>query len=203
MTTEACGNMEIAVLPVNNESLVEYSKIPNRFEVSSRLSVGLINGGIGGAILYEEGVVPPYIKDYDALEVASEGEGPTRWPRVFDTSNWGLFLIRQDGVPIGGATVAFRTTEVQMLGGRDDITVLWDIRVHPEHRRSGIGSALFNEAASWSRERGCQYLKIETQNINVPACRFYHRQGCRLGEINRFAYIDYPDEVMLVWYLTL
>lgn len=188
---------------MNNESLVEYSKISNWFEVRVRLSVGLINDGIGGVVLHEEEVVPPYIKKYDALEVAKEGEGPTRWPKFFDTGNWDLFLIRKDGVPVGGATAAFSTPEIRRLAGRDDITVLWDIRVHPEHRRCGIGSALFKEASSWSRERGCKYLKIETQNINVPACRFYGRQGCRLGEINRFAYIDYPDEVMLVWYLAL
>ena len=92
-----------------------------------------------------------------------------------------------------------------MLSGRDDLAVLWDIRVHPDHRRSGIGTALFAEAAKWSRERNCKYLKVETQNVNVPACRFYTQQGCRLGEINRFAY-NVPQvahDVMLVWYLTL
>ena len=92
-----------------------------------------------------------------------------------------------------------------MLAGRDDIAVLWDIRVHPDHRRSGIGTALFAEVVKWSRQKSCKYLKIETQNINVPACRFYAKQGCRLGEINRFAYIEprVAHEVMLVWYLNL
>ena len=116
-----------------------------------------------------------------------------------------LFLAREDDVPIGGATIAFRTPQVHMLGGRDDLAVLWDIRVHPDYRRSGVGTALFAEAAKWSRERDCKHLKIETQNINVPACRFYTQQGCCLGEINRFAY-NVPQvahEVMLVWYLDL
>ena len=46
-------------------------------------------------------------------------------------------------------------------------------------------------------------MKVETQNVNVPACRFYARQGCVLGAINRFAYPDLPDEVQLLWYKTL
>jgi GNAT superfamily N-acetyltransferase len=93
-----------------------------------------------------------------------------------------------------------------MLGGRRDMAVLWDIRVRPEARRSGIGARLFEHAAQWARERNCRLLKIETQNVNVPACRFYSRMGGRLGEINRYAYAGHPGvahEVMLVWYLDL
>ena len=70
----------------------------------------------------------------------------------------------------------------------------------------GIGAALFARAANWARQRGCTQLKIETQNINVPACRFYAAQGCELGVIHRHAYAGHPqmaDETMLIWYLRL
>ena len=49
-------------------------------------------------------------------------------------------------------------------------------------------------------------MKIETQNTNVPACRFYQRMGARLGEIHRFGYVAVPavaGEVMLNWYIKL
>ena len=49
-------------------------------------------------------------------------------------------------------------------------------------------------------------MKIETQNVNVPACRFYQRLGCRLGEIHRYGYAAVravAGEVMLNWYLDL
>ena len=59
--------MKIVSLPVNTESLTEYSTIPALFEVQSRLSAELSNDGLGGIILHEEEVVPPYVKDYDAL----------------------------------------------------------------------------------------------------------------------------------------
>lgn len=193
--------MEIATLPVNTESLTTYSKIPISFEVKSKLIVDLLNDGLGGIVLHEEEVIPPYVKDYDEIK----GEGPIRWLERFNTSNWVLFLAREEGILVGGATVAFHTPGVHMLSDREDITVLWDIRVHPEHRRCGIGRALFSEAVKWSKERNCKYLKVETQNINVPASRFYVRQGCLLGEINRFAYSapQVAHETMLVWYLDL
>ena len=55
----------------------------------------------------------------------------------------------------------------------------------------------------WVVARGCRWLKVETQNINVPACRFYAKQGCVLGAIHRFAYPDYPNEAQLLWYKDL
>jgi hypothetical protein len=42
-------------------------------------------------------------------------------------------------------------------------------------------------------------LKIETQNVNAAACRFYRKMGCTLGAIDRFAYDELPGEVQLLW----
>lgn len=193
--------MEIVTLPVNAERLTEYSTVPISFEVKSRLSVDLLNDGLAGIVFNEEDVVPSYTKDYDETEDGA----PIRWLERFNTSNWVLFLAREGRIPVGGATAAFRTPEVQMLRAREDISVLWDIRVRPGHRRSGIGTALFAAVVKWSKERDCKYLRVETQDINVPACRFYVRQGCLLGEVNRFAYSEphVAHEVMLIWYLDL
>jgi GNAT superfamily N-acetyltransferase len=89
------------------------------------------------------------------------------------------------------------------LDGRSDVAALWDIRIQPDLRNSGIGSALFRAALKWARDRGCTQIKIETQNINVPACHFYVRMGCTLDCINRFAYADLPEEAQLLWHLDL
>jgi len=87
-----------------------------------------------------------------------------------------------------------------MLEGRADLACLWDLRVHPDYRGKGVGHQLYNRAIAWARERQCRQLKVETQNINVPACRFYARQGCELGGINRYAYGAVLDEIQLLWY---
>jgi hypothetical protein len=49
----------------------------------------------------------------------------------------------------------------------------------------------------------CRKLKVETQNINVPACRFYASQGCVLAAVNRMAYREPQDEIQLLWYKDL
>jgi len=190
--------MKITINEISPQGLEEYNKIPIALEVKTILDVKLVDGGLGGMVLQE---IPakPYIKDYD-----SYGELPTDWPKRFDVTNWGFFLARLGEKPVGAAVVAFNTTGVFMLEARKDLSVLWDIRVCPEAR--GVGIPLFRYAAGWSRTHGCTQMKIETQNVNVPACRFYQRMGARLGEIHRHGYAAVPvvaNEVMLNWYLDL
>lgn len=193
-------NMAIEIIEVGPEYLTEYSHIPIRFEVRSIFEVELVDEGLGGIQLHER-QVESYIKDYD-----SYGETPADWPRRFNVSNWGFFLARGENQNLGGAAVAFNTNGVHMLEERPNLAVLWDIRVRPEVRRRGIGKMLFERSADWSRQRGCTQIKIETQNINVPACRFYHHIGCELGNLHRFGYAAHPavaNEVMLNWYFKL
>jgi GNAT superfamily N-acetyltransferase len=177
----------------------ELARIPISFEVESVFDVSAPGGGLGGLILSERGLDAPYVKDYDT----AGGEHPAQWAARFDVSNWGLIGAHSHGGRVGGAVIAFNTQGVNMLEGRTDLAVLWDIRVSPEARGRGVGFALFRAVEAWAAARGCLQLKIETQNINVPACRFYARQGCVLGAINRFAYRELPDEVQLLWYKTL
>jgi GNAT superfamily N-acetyltransferase len=180
-------------------ALSEHAAIPIAFMVDQILQVRLLDGGLAGMSLTQAAVTDPYLKDYDAIE----GEGPQCWPGRFDVSNWGLIGARRDGASVGGAVIATRTPGLHMLGGREDLAVLWDIRVAPRERGGGIGSALFRAAGDWAGTRGCRWLKIETQNVNVPACRFYHKMGCTLGAIDRFAYTGQPAEVRLLWWKAL
>lgn len=191
--------MPVQIVEIGPGRLGEYASVPIKFEVKSTLQVELVDGGMGGMLLRQVPVEKPYAKDYDAY-----GEIPTDWPKLFDVTHWGFFLAMDGERWVGAAAVAFDTTGVLMLEGRHDLAVLWDLRSQPAYRRVGI--TLFRYATEWSRKRGCQQMKIETQNVNVPACRFYQRMGCQLGEIRRFGYAAVPAvarEVMLNWYIDL
>jgi GNAT superfamily N-acetyltransferase len=188
-------DLEIRQEATTPDSLAEHARISIAFVVDRILEVTLADAGLGGMLLAEAPVGDPYVKDYDTLE----GEGPTRWATHFDLSNWGMLGAFRGGVRVGGAAIAFRTEDLRMLDGRDDVAALWDIRVAPEARGSGVGSALFRAAEDWAGARGCGWLKIETQNVNIGACRFYQSMGCTLGAIDRFAYPDLPGEAQLLW----
>jgi len=179
--------------------LAEHGQIPISFCVDSRFEVTAIEGGLGGIIFRERSVDRPFIKDYDALE----GAKPARWAELWDLANWGLISAYYRGQRVGGVVLAFDTKGVEMLAGRKDLAVVWDIRVSPGFRRQGLGKALFLASETWARARGCRWLKVETQNVNVPACRFYAKQGCLLGSVDQFAYPGFPDETQLLWYKDL
>jgi ribosomal protein S18 acetylase RimI-like enzyme len=171
--------------------LVEHARIPIAYLVDSIFDVTIADGGLGGITLSERTVEVPYVKDYDAIR----GEGPTRWHERFDVSNWGLIAAFSDAERVGGAVVAFDPS----VEGGSDLAILWDIRLVPERRGKGIGRTLFEAAERWSSERGCKQLLVETQNVNVAACRFYAAVGCELRGIDRFAYSEFPDETRLNW----
>ena len=194
--------MSAEIREVGQESIPQIAAVPIRFTVESVLRVVEIDGGLGGLALREEPLRRPYVKDYDQYD----DESPATWAERFDVSKWGFFLAREGETPVGAAAVAFDTAGVDILAGQKDLVALWDIRLRPEHRRRGVGTDLFARAIEWARAKNCRHLKIETQNINVPACRFYARQGCRLGAIDRHGYGGDPrvaGETMLLWYLDL
>lgn len=194
--------MTMSELEIGEESLdmlPDYGQIPISFLVRSVLDLEVLDKGLGGFTLSERVVANPWVKDYDAFK----GEGPTRWADRWDISRWGLLSARIDDCLVGGCVLAFDTPGVHKLEERKDISAIWDVRVSPDSRRKGIASRLIDASAAWARARSCRILKAETQNINVPACRLYAKQGFTLGFINRFAYSECPDEVELVWYMEL
>ncbi|MBA3652614.1 MAG: GNAT family N-acetyltransferase [Actinobacteria bacterium] len=158
------------------------------------LEVQLLDDGLGGILFGERPVDVVWVKDYDATD-----GGPREWASRFDVSNWGLLGAYEDGRRIGGTVIAFGTPNLHRLRGRRDMAVLWDLRVAHDARRLGTGSALFRAAEAWARERGCTALEVETQQVNVPACRFYARMGCSLASVDRYAYPEFTEETQLIW----
>lgn len=76
-----------------------------------------------------------------------------------------------------------------------------DIAVAKAARGRGVGSALMRTAESWARQSGLRGLALETQDTNVWACRFYIKQGFRLGGVNTELYRALGSrETALFWY---
>ena len=191
--------MDFRIEEESIDVLAEYGQVPIVFEVKKPLSRRTRRRWLGGIQLIEEPVDPPYIKDYD------HSGGPERWTRrTWDLSRWIIVAAYREQERIGGALVAFHSEGLDYCEGREDLAGLWDIRVRPEYQGRGVGRALFQRAETCAKKRGCTQLKIETQNINVPACRFYARMGAKLGQVHLYAYhTEGLDEVQLTWYKDL
>ena len=184
---------------IDNSYFDRYDTIPMRVDVNSHYMLERVNNGLGG-ILLKEVPVENYVRDF------SEDAKATKFSEKFDITNWAFFMAFDDESPIGAVTIVSKTADIHMLDGRDDMSVLWDIRVSDTYKNQGIGQKLFDYATQWSKSMGFKQMKIECQNNNVPACKFYHKQGAILRKIDEYAYFDDIDskfEVQFIWYLDL
>ena len=130
--------MTIEVNEEPTSTLAEYAQVSIAFDVTKVLDVVAAADERGKFKLSERVIGIAYVKNYDGFD----GEGPSHWPTRFDVSHWGLFAATQRGRRVGGAVVAFRSDGLTMLENRQDLAVLWDIRVALQDRRQGVGSCL-------------------------------------------------------------
>src|SRR3954470_11767018 len=191
--------VEIAIAVRGAEALDVYASIAIAYAFTEVLDpeIPLTPGSLlpfGSRTLNE-----PRTKDYDR----EPGNHPLDWPERFDLRDWAFLTATTGDHLVGGAVVVAGGPDIDMLEGRDDLALLWDIRVLPEARGKGVGTALLASGAAWARGRGARQLKVETQNTNVQACRFYASHGFRLEAVRRGAYPELPDEVELLWYKDL
>ncbi|HEV7837538.1 MAG TPA: GNAT family N-acetyltransferase, partial [Gemmatimonadaceae bacterium] len=147
--------MKIEIVQEPGTPLAEYASIPSAFEVKRVMEVTRE----GSLITLTERETERRIKDYDV----SPGEGPASWPKRFEMSGWKFFAALLDGKRVGGAAVVARSDAVELLEGRSDLALLWDIRVAPAARRTGVGSALVQGVERWARGQRIATIKVETQ----------------------------------------
>jgi ribosomal protein S18 acetylase RimI-like enzyme len=186
--------MQFDIIEESTDKLEDYGTVSIAFRVDRRYRVDPVLAGLGGLLITEEPVARPYIKDYD-----TENGGPQSWPSRWNTSVWGVFAAYEGSRRVGGAVVAWKTPELVLTGNGAASIVLWDLRVDPQFRHHGLGGRLFGRVLDWGRARSCRRVEVETQNTNVPACRFYAGRGCELTAIHRNVYGDHSREVRLIW----
>ena len=191
------SEIRIEIEKPNIENMVSYSKLSIEFIVESEYQLKKKNGGLDGLSL-EEVIVTPYHKNYDCA-----ADNPSQLMKRFDLSNWFVVSAYEGDKLVGGALLAYNTKEINMLEGRDDLTVLWDIRIDEAYRNRGIGHRLLNTCKDVSKELNCNRIKIETQNNNVSACKFYVRQGAELTSFREHCYKEFPNEIQFIWSIYL
>ncbi|MCH7225967.1 GNAT family N-acetyltransferase [Haloferula sp. A504] len=84
-------------------------------------------------------------------------------------------------LPIG----AFRRGTMVGFAGAWVATKIWcgryleidNLVVHPEHRSSGVGSALIAHLEQLGRERDCNLITLDAYTHNHASHRLYHRLG--------------------------
>lgn len=110
-------------------------------------------------------------------------------PWTTDTFEWGDYVpdrlmdwIESDDSEVivcmdqAGSPVA--VAHALMLSGTEGW--LEAARVHPDHKRSGMGSAMNHAGVEWARERGARVVRLATETDNVAAMRQVEALGYRV-----------------------
>lgn len=77
-----------------------------------------------------------------------------------------------------------------------------DISVAKGSRSKGIGTALMDTAIEWAKQNDLIGLMLETQDVNLLACRFYARNNFVIGAVDSMLYSKFPTahEKAIFWY---
>jgi GNAT superfamily N-acetyltransferase len=90
----------------------------------------------------------------------------------------------------GGAIAGFIDVHVQRVVESEPYGEVGGLVVRDDHRGSGLGRALLDAAAAWSRKRGLERLWIRANLARVGPHEFYEAVGCRTVKDQRV--YEYP-----------
>lgn len=96
----------------------------------------------------------------------------------FPESPWfGCLVAEHEGRVIGMALWYLRYSTWKGV-----CMYLEDLYIQPEHRRNGIGNALFQQLLQLAEEKQCRRLVWQVLDWNEPAIRFYEKLGSRFDK---------------------
>lgn len=106
--------------------------------------------------------------DHDVAKIASWTQETFSWgdyvsdalPHWIDDPDAMPMVAELDGDVIALASVVMMS---------DDEAWGQGMRVHPDHRRSGLGLALSNRIWAWASDRGAKVVRLVIEDWNVPA----------------------------------
>ncbi|MGJ6981232.1 GNAT family N-acetyltransferase [Aestuariimicrobium soli] len=79
------------------------------------------------------------------------------------------------------------------LSGKVGADEVWDLWVHPDHRRAGVGAALLTQVLRESRRP----LVVWVLNENTDGIRFYQREGARWDGLMRTEVVNGVELTLL------
>lgn len=182
----------INLRPLTPEDIPNLSQIRPTYKSNTILT--LERGGDGieiGWQLVERTLAKPFDKGplYDFNESAQD-EIRERLSRPDDTY--------QRVADYEGRLVGIADAEIQQW---NNTIFLWNLMIDLNYRGQGLGRRLWHRVVEFARDSEVRAITAETQNTNVPACRFYLRMGCKLTGFNEALYANdgANREIALFW----
>ena len=170
----------VVITPMDGGNRGLYNSFPSEFDITDILWPF----NEGGFYMYEfEKLAKPIAKTYPDTPYTEHQDEV-------------VFFALLDGQCVG---------QIHAYRDWNGMALIWDIRVRRECRMRGIGCKLMDTVVAWAKENGFLALRLETQNNNAAACRFYSRYGFLLMGVDLAVYMatPYKGETALYWYYLL
>jgi streptothricin acetyltransferase len=174
---------DITIQPLTVANQTDLNRCDNSFTVEAELRLTAEDGRVD----YSVEPVTPYVKRYD--------------PEIYDAQ---AYLEKADHAAWLACVDGQLAGQILIHENWNRFAIIWDIAVDPPFRRRGVGRRLIAEAVAWARGRGLPGVMLETQNINVAACRLYASCGFVLGGFDACLYrgiMPGTHEIALFWHL--
>ena len=102
---------------------------------------------------------------------------PDRYRGELADPDVGFFVAERGGQVVGMAHVSLGDTKPYPVIVPRRVATVNDLVVDERQRRSGIGRALVEQAASWATARGADELELSVYVFNAGAMAFYSAMG--------------------------
>lgn len=111
----------------------------------------------------------------------------------------GRCIVAERGKTIVGLCVARHLAE-------QGLVEIVDLRIDYDHRRGGLGSAMFFDLINYGREHDARAIRVEALSNNVPFNMMLHKFGFELAGVDTHRKSNHDlvqERATIVWYLPL
>lgn len=175
------GGADVVIVRMAESNMKDYNKPNEGFMVTGRILPSYENG----LWTYtEEDFAEAYAKRYEDEQIAVA---------YTEDESKAVFLF-YNGEKCTG--------RIRLRANWNGYAMVEDIAVAGSRRQQGIGRRLMDQAVQWAQQHKLAGLMLETQDVNVAACRFYARYGFEIGGVDNRLYSNFPaaGEQAIFWY---
>lgn len=169
------------IIQMNQDNMNDYSSSNEHFIVFGRIVPRYENDAWSYT---EENFSEQYIKQYDDDEIDMSYVGD---------ENKAVFLCYEKDNCIG---------RIKLRANWNGFALIEDIAVAKEWRHKGVGTELLKAAFEWAKKKELIGAMLETQDVNVAACRFYAKNRFVIGAVDNRLYSKFStaNEKAIFWY---
>jgi ribosomal protein S18 acetylase RimI-like enzyme len=170
------------IIEINNENIITMNNSNEPFTIFGKLIPEYINGCWSfKEELFKESYEYKYPPEDDDYEEYINNKDKTVYFYYDGKNNVGQIILKKYW---------------------NENTFIKDFSVSKNYRKKGIGWKLMDKAKEWTKANNLKGIMLETQDVNLAACRFYKKYGFTLGGVDTMLYSNFKnaEQKALFWY---